>query len=1000
MSSTASNIGVTNHRRMVTRCCFISACGWILALTTQIRSAPLMEEGFNYPSGTGLAANPPWAGSSGSSAEVVTGNLTYTNLRSTVPTGNMLQITGGTSRTVYRNFSSNVVTGGMVYCSALIRCLQPPTNSQYLASLMPAGSASHNRDSDPLDLNVTTSTNGFAFSMSTAGGDTATDRQGLTTNSTHFIVLKYTFGSVGQARMYVDPTPGGVEPSTATISPESGDSGTGAANLQVLMFQASSSVGQGSFNLDSVRIGTNWADVTLTTIPLSLDGPQDEAICYGSSASFSVLANGTPPFSYQWRTNGIAMDNATNSVFQLNTPNGNDALNSFDVVVNDAFGSITSRVAKLTFSTNAAAILVQPISPIVAPGAASATFTVTTAGDPPLAFQWCTNGIAIPGATNTSYTIANPGPADAANSIDLVAVNPCGSVTTAPPVSVVFLNQFLTGYDAGAGFFSGEDLMLTNASGASIYVWSSPSLLVPASNWTLEGPMSEQVFNDNSVLSLYSINVNPVISPVYYIFAHTNTGPYTAIEPLVILSTSDYQSFTVTDSSVPMSASGFLDQVSFYPAFDAGPGFFSGEDLVLTNASGISLGVWSSPDSSVSVTNWTLEGLMAEQVFNNNSGLSLYSINVNPIASPVYYIFAQTNVGIYTPAETVVLLTTADYVNFAVTGANVPIDTNGVFMFAIPSGITQSPQSQAVLVGQNASFSVTATGSDLGYQWFFNNISLSTPSVSTLGLVNLSATNTGTYFVVVTNSGGVSTSSVATLTVATPPAFKIGSVLSTSIQLTANTITNLIYVLQAATNLVNAVWVPILTNNTGLSGLIAVQTNTTNAAFEFYRLFFPSSFPLPPQITQQPRSQTVLAGQSRAFTVSANDPEAGYQWFFNSGGSPVATAPFLKLTNISSVNAGTYGVVVTNSLGAVTSDIVTLDVVMPPALKLKASGYGAIQLSANSVAGLTYVVETATNLFQPVWQPILTNNTGLGGALNFQTTPSGTKSQFYRFVFP
>ncbi len=62
--------------------------------------------------------------------------------------------------------------------------------------------------------------------------------------------------------MYVDPAPGGVEPSSATISPEQGDSGTGAANLQVLLLQSSSSVGQGVFNLDTIRVGTNWADVT------------------------------------------------------------------------------------------------------------------------------------------------------------------------------------------------------------------------------------------------------------------------------------------------------------------------------------------------------------------------------------------------------------------------------------------------------------------------------------------------------------------------------------------------------------------------------------------------------------------------------------------------------------------------------------------------------------------------------------------------------------------
>ncbi len=95
---------------------------------TRAQAAPLMEEGFNYPAGTALATNPPWSGGTGASVEVVGGNLILSNLQDTVPSGNKLQIGGGSSRTVYRNFSSNAVTGGAVYCSALIRCTQLPTN--------------------------------------------------------------------------------------------------------------------------------------------------------------------------------------------------------------------------------------------------------------------------------------------------------------------------------------------------------------------------------------------------------------------------------------------------------------------------------------------------------------------------------------------------------------------------------------------------------------------------------------------------------------------------------------------------------------------------------------------------------------------------------------------------------------------------------------------------------------------------------------------------------
>jgi len=230
---------------------------------------------------------------------------------------------------------------------------------------------------------------------------------------------------------------------------------------------------------------------------------------------------------------------------------------------------------------------------------------------------------------------------------------------------------------------------------------------------------------------------------------------------------------------------------------------------------------------------------MAEQVYNDNSGRSLYSINVNPLFSPVYYIIAQTNTGLFTPIEPVVWLTTPDFQSFSVTGASVPITTNGVFIFATPPGITQSPVSQSVLAGQNISFTVTATGSSLGYQWFFNSNGLSGATTSLLGLTKVSSTNAGAYVVVVTNSVGSVTSGVATLSVALPPVVNLVTSAQGNIQFNANSITGLTYVVQSASNLVNPVWLPVLTNSTGVGGVVTFQTNTTNGSGSFYRLMFP-----------------------------------------------------------------------------------------------------------------------------------------------------------------
>ncbi|HZM01922.1 MAG TPA: immunoglobulin domain-containing protein [Candidatus Saccharimonadales bacterium] len=76
---------------------------------------------------------------------------------------------------------------------------------------------------------------------------------------------------------------------------------------------------------------------------------------------------------------------------------------------------------------------------------------------------------------------------------------------------------------------------------------------------------------------------------------------------------------------------------------------------------------------------------------------------------------------------------------------------------------------------------------------------------------------------------------------------------------------------------------------------------------------------LPPtgaSITQGPQSQTAYLGQVVTFTVTAaGSPPLGYQWSFD--GSPIAKATntVLTIASISSSNAGTYTITVTNAFG-------------------------------------------------------------------------------------
>jgi len=83
----------------------------------------------------------------------------------------------------------------------------------------------------------------------------------------------------------------------------------------------------------------------------------------------------------------------------------------------------------------------------------------------------------------------------------------------------------------------------------------------------------------------------------------------------------------------------------------------------------------------------------------------------------------------------------------------------------------------------------------------------------------------------------------------------------------------------------------------------------------------------PPIITTQPAKMSVAAGGSATFTVAAlSGTAAHYQWQRNGIAISGATSTKLALTKVTPANAGNYTVLVSNTVGNVTSNIATLTV--------------------------------------------------------------------------
>jgi len=161
------------------------------------------------------------------------------------------------------------------------------------------------------------------------------------------------------------------------------------------------------------------------------------------------------------------------------------------------------------------------------------------------------------------------------------------------------------GFDAGAGFFGGENLITTNAAGLHLFAWSSANPSQSIAAWSAEGALNEQPLNDGTGRSYYSLNVNPVASPTYYVIGTTNGGPYNISPvPVVTVTTPDFASYTVSQSIVAISATGVLNLVPA-PVLSAGQRVAGGAfQFQLSGGSGLNYSIW----ASTNLVNWTVIG--------------------------------------------------------------------------------------------------------------------------------------------------------------------------------------------------------------------------------------------------------------------------------------------------------------------------------------------------------------------------------------------------------
>ena len=258
-----------------------------------------------------------------------------------------------------------------------------------------------------------------------------------------------------------------------------------------------------------------------------------------------------------------------------------------------------------------------------------------------------------------------------------------------------------------------------------------------------------------------------------------------------------------------------------------------------------------------------------------------------------------------------------------------------------PSIATQ-PSSSSGISGSAASFSVAASGTEpLSYQWRKDGAAISGATSSTYSISSTSTSDAGSYTVVVTNSAGSATSNAATLTVtaaATAP--------SITTQPSAATVT----ASSAASFSVLASGTPAPTyqwkkDGTSISGATAstytisstlasdagsysvVVTNSVGSVTSSAAVLTVNTAP---SITTQPSASSVTVGGAASFSVVATGTAPlSYQWRRDGTSISGATSSIYIIASTKTTDAGSYTVVVTNSIGAVASNSGVLTILAP-----------------------------------------------------------------------
>jgi DNA/RNA endonuclease G (NUC1) len=683
--------------------------------------------------------------------------------------------------------------------------------------------------------------------------------------------------------------------------------------------------------------------------PVITAQPASQTTFAGGSATFSVTATGDEPLVYQWFKDDAPLAGAVSATLTIANAQAGD-IGVYNVVVTNAIGSQTSADAALVI-TGLPPVITAPPAPLTAAAGSNVTFSVGVTGSPTLGFQWYKGPAPLPGATTATLNLANVQAGDT-GSYSVVVTNSVGTATSAPAtLTVTPAGPVITGQPAPLTVTTGANAAFTvTASGTAplTYQWRKNTLplgnggaVAGADTATLvltgvsavdAGSYDVVVTNSVSTATSAAANLTvnaPAPSSITWNFgtAAATADPTGGLPPdltggtlsqgnnngttTLLTTTSASSSYTGASGSFNAGAAariGALNQGaggSAYFEFTLAPA--AGKRLAV---SGIAFGMRS-----------TSTGPQAFGVYTSLDGFSS-AVATGTVPNNSAWVR-------YTPAFTAVTGPTGAAVTFRIYGyngtgspgagtANWRMDD-----LALTASAVFPPPVAPAVIG-----TVPAAGA--------TGVASVTPIAITF---NEAVSFTGSWFAITSAAQGPLAATVTggpTTFLLTPPG---GFAYS-------DTITVTIFGAQVVDQ---------------ASGSIPGAGNTT---FSFATAAFVP--PTPPAIATPPLPQTVNAGGTASFSITATGTAPlSYQWRRNGvpvAGNASATTPTLTLTGVAPADAGAYDCVVSNVAGnavspaaALTVLIVPPAIVAPPVAQLvPLGGTAAFAVTASGTAPLQY----------------------------------------------